>query len=256
VCQSILARLPGIKITYFADDAYFPYGLLDETTLRNRLRELMSAMLLQHKPDLVVLACNTVSTLVLPDLRAEFDIPFVGVVPAIKPAAQLSQSGVIGLLATPATVKRPYTDQLIADYASQCQVLRVGSSELVKQAETLLSGQPVDLSVLDSIIEPFRHPVNGAKVDVVVMGCTHFPFLKHQLAALLPGIKWVDSGEAIAKRVEHLLDLEQVNNGVQTDVQHQIYFSKMIPNEEVFSEALRELGLKQYQLHCFSASMD
>ena len=102
--------MPELQIIYFADDAYFPYGLLPEQVLRQRLREVVSAMLLQHKPELVVLACNTVSTLVLPDLRAEFDVPFVGVVPAIKPAAQMTQSAVIGLLATPATVKRQYTD--------------------------------------------------------------------------------------------------------------------------------------------------
>jgi glutamate racemase len=261
VCQSILAKLPDTQIVYFADDAYFPYGLLDEEVLRSRLHEVVSAMLLQHKPDLVVLACNTVSTLVLPELRAEFDIPFVGVVPAIKPAAQLSQTGAIGLLATPATVKRPYTDNLIEDYARDCEVLRVGSSELVKQAEELLSGHPVDEDILSSILEPFRQEINGRSVDVVVMGCTHFPFLKAYLSEQLPGIKWIDSGEAIAKRVEHLLGEKAIrgldaSSGQNMETQHQVYFSKMIPNEEIFSQALIDLGLKQYQLHCFSASRD
>ncbi len=260
VCQSILAHLPEIQIVYFADDAFFPYGLLDELVLRKRLREVVAAMLLQHKPDLVVLACNTVSTLVLPDLRAEFDVPFVGVVPAIKPAAQLSQTGAIGLLATPATVKRAYTDQLIEDYASQCKVLRIGTNELVEQAEALLSGHSVDEAVISDVLEPFRHELNGLKVDVVVLGCTHFPLLAAHLSAILPGICFVDSGAAIAKRVEHLLGLTRVEySGEQATSHtcvHQIYFSNMTPNEAVFSESLRYLGLLRYQLYCFSASMD
>lgn len=265
VCQSIIARLPSVQMVYFADDAYFPYGILDESVLRSRLREVVSAMLLHHKPDLVVLACNTVSTLVLPELRAEFDIPFVGVVPAIKPAAQLTKTGVIGLLATPATVRRPYTDQLIDDFANDCEVLRVGSSELVKQAEELISGHPVDEQVLSSILEPFRKPVNGCNADVIVMGCTHFPFLKEQLSVLLPDVEWIDSGEAIAKRVEHLLGKNKLENFSEEacseetcleEVCHQIYFSRMIPSDEVFSKALQDLGIEQYQLHCFSASMD
>lgn len=255
VCQSILAKLSSVQIVYFADDAYFPYGELDESILRSRLREVVSEMLLHHNPDLVVLACNTVSTLVLPDLRAEFDIPFVGVVPAIKPAAQLTKTGAIGLLATPATVKRTYTDKLVADFANDCEVLRIGSSELVKQAESLLSGRPVDESVLAAILQPFKQKVDSREIDVVVMGCTHFPFLKQQLSILMPDVTWVDSGEAIAKRVEFLLG-DRSKGSDHGGVQHQIYFSKMIPNEEVFSEALKSLGLEQYQLHCFSASMD
>lgn len=260
VCQSILATMPELQIIYFADDAYFPYGLLPEQVLRQRLREVVSAMLLQHKPELVVLACNTVSTLVLPDLRAEFDVPFVGVVPAIKPAAQMTQSAVIGLLATPATVKRQYTDQLIKDYASHCCVVRIGSSELVEQAEMHLSGYPVDQALLARVLAPFKQEVDGSRVDVVVLGCTHFPLLKDQLSALLPQVSWVDSGEAIAKRVQHLLAGEQgVIPGQDLSTKnaiHQIYFSEMTPNEEVFSESLQALGLAQYQLHCFSASMD
>ena len=186
------------------------------------------------------------------------DIPFVGVVPAIKPAAQLTKTGAIGLLATPATVKRPYTDKLIEDYAHGCEVLRIGSSELVKQAEELLAGHCVDESVLTAILAPFRQPLNGLSIDVVVMGCTHFPFLKKHLSKILPGINWVDSGEAIAKRVDHLLSeiVSQDQATTHRDLRHQIYFSRMIPNEEIFSVALKELGLLQYQLHCFSASMD
>jgi glutamate racemase len=260
VCQSILENQPDLQIIYFADDAYFPYGLLDEQILRERLHEIVCRMLQLHQPDLVVLACNTVSTLVLPELRANFDIPFVGVVPAIKPAAAISKTGQIGLLATPATVRRPYTDQLIQDYASDCDVQRVGSNGLVEQAEVYLSGQVVDERILREALLPFERASDETKVDTIVLGCTHFPLLKAALSKIMTHVTWVDSGAAIAKRVTSLLgDENGVAQSVSDDFEspcHQIYFSKMTPNEEVFSHALLGLGFKQYQLHCFSAKMD
>lgn len=260
VCQSILEKQADLQIIYFADDAYFPYGLLDEQILRERLHEIVARMLQIHQPDLVVLACNTVSTLVLPELRASFDIPFVGVVPAIKPAAAISKTGRIGLLATPATVRRPYTDQLIRDYASECEVQRVGSNALVEQAEIYLSGQMVDQQILRDALRSFECSTEDTKIDTIVLGCTHFPLLKPALSQIMPHITWVDSGAAIAKRVDSLLNYtDSVAEFVapqKTLPCHQIYFSKMTPNEEVFSKALLSLGIKQYQLHCFSAKMD
>jgi len=199
ICQSILAFERSLQLVYFADDAFFPYGLLDEDLLTQRLHKIVSAMLKLHQPDLVVLACNTVSTLVLPELRRCFDVPFVGVVPAIKPAAQLSKTKRIGLLATPATVCRSYTDDLIADFASDCQVVRVGSNDLVVQAENLLSGKPLDVEVISMALSEFSVPLGQGEIDTIILGCTHFPLLKEQLELQIPGIKWVDSGTAVAK---------------------------------------------------------
>jgi len=264
VCQAILAKQKGIRLVYFADDAFFPYGLMEESKLRARLKDIVGEMLKLHQPELVVLACNTVSTLVLPELRACFDIPFVGVVPAIKPAAQFSKTKRIGLLATPATVRRPYTDKLIADYADGCEVLRVGSSELVVLAENLLSGKPVSENQLAEIIAPFSSPLDESKkgksiVDTVVLGCTHFPLLKTQLSKLLPGVIWVDSGNAIANRVASLLSgnellpkNEQLSDATEDLINHQIYFSKTLPNASNFAQALENLGIKEHSLHHFS----
>ena len=247
VCQSILEQQPRLQIIYFADSAFFPYGLLPEEKLRERLKHIVSSMLAIHQPALVVLACNTVSTLVLPELRALFDIPFVGVVPAIKPAAALSESKCIGLLATPATVNRPYTDQLIQDYAHDCEVIKIGSSELVHEAEKLFKGQAVSAEVINNLLKPFSNEYGQALVDTVVLGCTHFPLLKLDLAKQLPGIRWVDSGKAIANRVSHLLatvpEISKVSNEA-----HQIYFSKPVQDQAIMAESLRRLGLQNLEM--------
>jgi glutamate racemase len=251
VCRSILAQLPSLKIIYFADNAYFPYGMLPETELSTRLKFIVGRMLERYQPKLVVLACNTVSTLMLPELRALYEIPFVGVVPAIKPAALMTKTKGIGLLATPATIARAYTDQLIHDYAQDCDVVRVGSSELVLEAERLLNDQSVNKQVIDDVLEPFKQITEANEVDTVVLGCTHFPLLKKYLKESLPEVNWVDSGEAIANRVSHLLrasskDKDIINKGDKT---HQLYFSKPIDHKAEFSNALRTLGFKSFEFH-------
>ena len=251
VCQSILEQQPRLQLIYFADSAFFPYGLLPEEKLQERLKYIVSHMLSIYQPALVVLACNTVSTLVLPELRALFDIPFVGVVPAIKPAAAMSQTKRIGLLATPATVNRPYTDQLINDYASDCEVIKVGSSELVHETEKLLRGQAVSVNVLQAVLKSFKNDQGELLVDAIVLGCTHFPLLRNHLAEQLPGPSWVDSGRAIANRVSHLLAGMPEKQG-EVSGEHQIYFSKPLQDEEALSAALKNLGLKAFRFHYFS----
>lgn len=254
VCQSILAAGSPLQVIYFADDAFAPYGLLDEGVLEARLEKIVSSMLAIHQPHLVVLACNTVSTLLLPQLRAQFDVPFVGVVPAIKPAAKHSRTNRIGLLATPATVKRTYTDDLINDYAGNCEVIRVGSNELVLQAEGLLAAKHVSLEIIESILNPFLSDDVKPSVDTIVLGCTHFPLLKIHLQVILPEVTWVDSGAAIAKRVhsllneKNLLDHDLLANSSHL-IEHQIYFSKSLPNVVVFKAALVKLGFLMTELH-------
>jgi len=254
VCQSILATGDLLQVIYFADDAFAPYGLLNEEVLEARLEKIVSSMLAIHQPHLVVLACNTVSTLLLPQLRAQFDVPFVGVVPAIKPAAKNSTTNRIGLLATPATVKRAYIDGLIASFADDCDVIRVGSNDLVLQAEGLLAGKNVSLEVIESILKPFVPDDISPRVDAVVLGCTHFPLLQRYFHTVLPEVAWVDSGAAIAKRVhnllsgQNLLDPDLVSNSSGL-IEHQIYFSKSLPNDVVFKAALVKLGFIMSELH-------
>lgn len=203
--RQIQRRLPATQLIYALDSAGFPYGEWDEEKLTDHICATVLTLVTKTQPDLMVLACNSASTTVLPALRQQLSIPVVGVVPAIKPAASQTLSGVIGLLATPGTVKRPYTAQLIADFASHCTVLRVGSAELAPAVEHLYwSGEsPTDL--YPRIASQFEQQPRFAEMDTLILACTHFPLIADQLAPYFPGVKLIDSGEAIARRVEQLL---------------------------------------------------
>ncbi len=206
VYDEIRQLLPGLHYLYVFDNARFPYGELPADELVKRCVAVISQVVRLHPIDLVVIACNTASTQVLPALRAMLSIPVVGVVPAIKPAAQISRNGCIGLLATPATISRPYIDRLIENHASHVKVLRCGSTELVHQAERKLSGLPVEQEKIEAIL---RHWQSGKEVpDTLVLGCTHFPLLKEEIGKVLPEVKLIDSGRAIARRVHELLALD------------------------------------------------
>ncbi|MEZ5509523.1 MAG: glutamate racemase [Gammaproteobacteria bacterium] len=204
IADEIRARIPVSRIFYVADNAIFPYGIQEESVLIQRLLDLLPFLEVYARPDLIVIACNTASTVVLEPLRQQTRTPIIGVVPAIKPAAQLSQNQHIGLLATAGTVKRQYVQKLIDSFASHCTVTKVGSSELVHEAENKLRGLPVDDAVIAQALAPFG--TAQPTPDVVVLGCTHFPFLRDEITRHLPpGTRLIDSGEAIARRAVSLL---------------------------------------------------
>ena len=203
-----IARLrPGADYVYVADDAVFPYGRLEEPVLIARVRAVMEAMIVQARPDIVVIACNTASTLVLPYLRARWpDIPFVGTVPAVKPAALNSRSHMISVLATPGTVARDYTRDLIRDYAAHCEVALVGSKRLAPIAEAFMHGQSVDEAEIAREIAPCFVEAQGRRTDHVVLACTHYPLLLSHFERLAPWpVEFVDPAPAIARRVDHVL---------------------------------------------------
>jgi len=199
ILTEICRRLPCCDYVYACDNEAFPYGTKTEDELVARVDAVLKALIAHIEPDLIVIACNTASTVALPKIRAHFPKPVVGVVPAIKPAAQFSRSRVIGLLATPATIRRPYTQGLIDEFASDCTIIPVGSAELVTIAENRLRGIAADISALEKILAPiFADP----RTDTLILACTHFPLLRAELEQASPrGIQWVDSGEAIARRV-------------------------------------------------------
>lgn len=206
IASHINQLLPTATLAYLADNALFPYGLLQDQALIDRVCLLIEQAVATHTPDLIVIACNSASTLVLPKLRQMTGIPVVGVVPAIKPAAYLSRSKVIGLLATPGTIQRDYTDELIGDFARDCQIIRVGSSELVHLVEQKLAGIPPSPVRLEQIMAQFEQHPHWQQMDTLVLACTHFPLIKNELASVAPQIHhWVDSGDAIARRVQSLL---------------------------------------------------
>jgi glutamate racemase len=191
---------------FCSDNAFFPYGTKDADQLIDRVLHVLVTLNQLYQPDIIVLACNTASTVALDAVRGDINVPIVGVVPAIKTAAQISQSRSIGLLATPGTIARSYTQQLIDSFAADCHITRVGSSALVELIENYLRTDELDKTQLSQILEPFRADQYTHNIDTLVLACTHFPLIIDALKQQLPDIIfWVDSGEAIANRVVWLL---------------------------------------------------
>lgn len=201
IAGAIRHLLPAWQLMYLADNAFFPYGDQPEHVVVERCVELVAEALRLCPADLVVIGCNTASTVVLPALRERLSCPVIGVVPAIKPAAAQSRNRRIGLLATPATIRRPYLEALIGEFAGDCQIIRVGSSELVRLAEGWMATGTIDAEVLGSILRPLKE----AGVDTIVLGCTHFPLIRPLLeSALGTEVALVDSGNAVARRIQSL----------------------------------------------------
>ena len=167
----------------------------------------MERLIAAHQPDCVVIACNTASTLILPILRARWpETPFVGTVPAIKPAAEYSQSRLISVLATPGTVARDYTRDLIEQFAGHCEVTLVGSRHLAALAEAFMDGEAVGDEAIAREIAPCFVSHDGRRTDAVVLACTHFPLLLDCLTRLSPWpVAFVDPAPAIARRVDALV---------------------------------------------------
>jgi glutamate racemase len=205
VLREITAARPGAAYTYVADDAFFPYGQHEESAIIARVVPLIGELIERHQPDLVVIACNTASTLVMDHLRKAYSVPFVGTVPAIKPACTASRTKRVSVLGTRGTVKREYTRTLIRDFAQGCEVTLVGAENLASLAEATLRGETIsDGTVLAEIAPCF---VDGApRTDTVVLACTHYPLLLEQIRRIAPWpVDWIDPAPAIARRVENLL---------------------------------------------------
>jgi len=213
VLTEIRKLLPDHNYHYVFDNARLPYGNLSEDELIKGCVELIVKQVTKINAAIVVVACNTASTLVLPHLRACLTIPVVGVVPAIKPAALISRKKHIGLLATPGTVKRDYTHELINEFAEDCKVELFGSSELVIMAENYFAGKPIAVDVLAEILRPIKE----ADIDVLVLGCTHFPMIAEQIKVTLGDkIALLDSGAAVASRVVTLMKQNDTLSGMMT----------------------------------------
>lgn len=207
VLREARVLMPEHRFVYYADDAAFPYGDWEEEALNERIVSLFGRILEEYKPEIAVIPCNTASTLSLGHLREAYpDTPFVGTVPAIKPAAERTRSGLVSVLATPGTVKRQYTRDLIGKWAQKCHVRLVGSTQLARLAETYMRDGFVDEDAVRAEIEPCFVEKDGKRTDIVVLACTHYPFLVNRMRKTAPWpVDWVDSGEAIARRALSLL---------------------------------------------------
>jgi glutamate racemase len=209
VLREIVRARPDAHYVYVADDAFFPYGHHSEEGIIARVVPLIGELIEKHAPDLVVIACNTASTLVMSHLRQRYQVPFVGTVPAIKPACAQSKTKRVSVLGTKGTVKREYTRALIRDFAQGCDVTLVGSAELAALAEAALSGNEVsDVEISAELAPCFVGDGEGdpARTDTVVLACTHYPLLMDRLIRLAPWqVEWIDPAPAIARRVADLL---------------------------------------------------
>jgi glutamate racemase len=202
VTREIIRALPGAQIFYVADDAGFPYGDWQEGALAEHVTAIIGGLIGILEPAAAVIACNTASTLVLPPLRARHSIPFVGTVPAIKPAAAETRSGLVSVLGTFGTMQREYTRALIAEFAGNISVRLVGSANLAPLAEAYMRGEAIDDAAVWTEIEPAFVERENGRTDTVVLACTHYPFLQGHFAALAPWpVKWIDPAPAIARRV-------------------------------------------------------
>jgi glutamate racemase len=240
VLREIERARPDAALVYVADDAFFPYGAQEESALVARVVALIGTLIADHAPDLVVIACNTASTLVLPHLRERYPVPFVGTVPAIKPACAASSSKRVSVLGTQATVKREYTRALIRDFGLGCDVKLVGSARLAGIAEAALRGEPVDESAISAEIAPCFVDEAGRRTDMIALACTHYTLLQAWLTRLAPWpVAWVDPAPAIARRVVDLTGKPSEASGPPV---HAIFTSGHAPSPAL-AKALADFGI-------------
>src|SRR3712207_1963060 len=205
VLAPLRALLPTAPIVYVADSAGYPYGTKRPAEIEARVPALLGRLAERVDPELIVIACNTASTIALDAVRSALDLPIVGTVPAIKPAAEQSKTRVIGVLGTEATMVQPYVDRLAAEFAADCTLIRHGSAELVDFAEGKLRGEPPPLAAYQGVMEGLLRQPRGERMDTVVLACTHFPLVKAELAEAAPRrLAFVDGNEGIARRTAWL----------------------------------------------------
>jgi glutamate racemase len=249
VCGEVARLLPDAQIIYAADDAAFPYGELREDALVARVLMVMHHLIALCGPDAVVIACNTASTLALPHLRARFPkIPFIGTVPAIKPAASQSRSGLISVLATPGTVARDYTRELVRTYAAHCVVTLAGSSLLAPLAEAFMRGKNVSDAAIAREIAPAFGTSGELRTDCIVLACTHYPLLLRHFERLAPWpVTWIDPAPAIARQAGHVLR-EQLGfpaSNTSSAAPHYVVFTGALAAGPELMEALRLRGFEK-----------
>lgn len=245
VLHAVSKLLPQAPIVYVADNGGFPYGTKTEAEIATRVPALLGRLTERYHPRLIVIACNTASTIALGAARAALDLPIVGTVPAIKPAALASQTRAIGVLGTNATVRQPYVDRLSEEFASDCLVLRHGSARLVELAEAKLRGQHTPVEDFKAELGGLLTQPGGDKVDTVVLACTHFPLVAEELESVSPRpIRFVDGAEGIARRVAVLTEGQEWPDVRPAGI---AVFTAAENPSPALAEALRQFGLARIE---------
>lgn len=245
VLAAARALLPQMPVVYAADSAGYPYGTKTEAEIAVRVPALLGRLAERFRPRLIVIACNTASTIALAGVRAALDLPVVGTVPAIKPAAEASVTRVIGVLGTDATVRQAYVDNLAATFATDCLVLRHGSADLVAAAEARLRGLTVEPERYAAALAGLLDQPGGERIDTVVLACTHFPLVQPELAAAGPRpIAFVDGSAGIARRIAHLTRDEDWPDWPREGI---AVFTRLAPEEQALAPSLARYGLGMLQ---------
>ena len=206
VLKEVTCALPHAPIIYAADYAGLPYGEKSETEIASRVPALLGRMVERYNPRLVTIACNTACTIALSHVRAALDVPVVGTVPAVKPASLATKTGVIGLLGTQATIRQPYVDHLQAEFAADMKLLRYAAPELVHAAEAKMRGEKISQDIYRNAIAGLKEQPGGENMDVIILGCTHFPLVLEELRYIEPNMDFVDGAKGIARRISYLCD--------------------------------------------------
>jgi glutamate racemase len=244
VHREVAAARPDARLIYAADDAAFPYGRLEQGALIARVVAVIGKLIETCRPDLIVVACNTASTLVLPELRARISVPIIGTVPAIKPACAASVSKRVSVLGTQATVSREYTHALIRQFANGADVTLVGSARLATYAEAELRGEPAEDRAIAEEIAPCFIDIDGRRTDTVVLACTHYPLLLERFTRLQPWpVTFIDPAPAIARRV---VDLLGPPTGAEPSETARMIFTSGITPPPALATALFSFGIKEF----------
>jgi glutamate racemase len=239
------ALLPQASIVYVADSAGFPYGTKSESEIAARVPALLGRLAERYQPRLMVIACNTASTIALSAVRAALDLPVVGTVPAIKPAALLSRTRTIGVLGTDATVRQPYVDRLAAEFASDCAVIRHGSAKLVQLAEARLRGETIEPEQFRAVLAGLFDQAGGDSIDVIVNACTHFPLVADDLArAAQRPVAFVDGNAGIARRIASLTADQQ---WAERPAEGRAVFTLLDDRARALVPALKRFGLDRIE---------
>jgi len=242
VLEEVRKLQPQMPVIYAADTAGLPYGEKTEAQVAARVAGLLGRMTERFHPRLVCIACNTASTIALGMVREVLEVPIVGTVPAIKPAAAMTRTGVIGLLGTEATIRQAYVDRLEREFASDKILLRHGAPDLVEAAEAKLRGEKADPAVIAEAARALRSRPHGDRIDTVVLACTHFPLLEAELAeAFGPGVQFVHGAAGIARQIARLTD----GQPCARQAPDRALFTGSGETWDAYRDALRRYGLTE-----------
>ncbi|WP_254454935.1 glutamate racemase [Acetobacter estunensis] len=248
IVAALRRHLPHAHIDYLADTAFFPYGGQEDDLLKQHIVSLLENAILRLDPDVVVIACNTASTLALTLLRETCGVPFVGCVPPIRWAARITRSKVIGLLATPATVRRSYITDLRNHYAPDCNLIAYGARDLAALAESAFRGVPPHADCIRQDVAGLFGQPSGQRIDAVALGCTHYTFVADALrAASPPDVAWLDPADAVARQTRHVLETTGLSTGARSEPEH-IWFTAPPYDPARLENGLKKLGYDQPEL--------